>query len=175
MTADNDQKPETGDPDPKPNEDPQPGTGSDPQPQDLDGLRTALAKEREDRRRFEKEAKASRDAVRRLQEIEDADKTEGQKAAERAAKAEKDAADSVLRADRLEVALAKGLTAGQAKRLVGNTREELEKDADELVAELKGTPKPVSSPKEDLRGGGEPEDQPTEMDPRKLAEGISRY
>ena len=38
---------------------------------------------------------------------------------------------------RAEVAHEKGLTAGQARRLVGTTREELTKDADELLKEFK--------------------------------------
>ncbi|MEU8264922.1 DUF4355 domain-containing protein [Micromonospora sp. NPDC048999] len=46
---------------------------------------------------------------------------------DRAAKAER-------RALITEVASAKGLTAAQAKRLAGETREELERDADELLA-----------------------------------------
>jgi hypothetical protein len=49
---------------------------------------------------------------------------------ERASKAEQ----AALRAD---IAQAKGLTPGQAKRLVGATREELEADADELVSMFK--------------------------------------
>ena len=39
---------------------------------------------------------------------------------------------------RLEVAMDKGLTAAQAKRLVGNTKEELETDADELIQSFGG-------------------------------------
>ena len=41
-----------------------------------------------------------------------------------------------MRALRAEVSNAKGLTPTQAKRLVGATREELEADADELLADL---------------------------------------
>lgn len=40
------------------------------------------------------------------------------------------------RADRAEVALEKGLTLSQAKRLVGSTREELTADADVLIADI---------------------------------------
>lgn len=52
------------------------------------------------------------------------------------AKAEKAEAQSKLdrdRADRLEVAMEKGLTPAQAKRLQGETKEELEADADEIL------------------------------------------
>ena len=46
---------------------------------------------------------------------------------------------------RLEIAAEKGLTPAQARRLVGNTREELEADADELL-EAFGAKKPESKP-----------------------------
>lgn len=53
---------------------------------------------------------------------------------EKVAGLERRAADADERAVRLEVAQAKGLTPNQAKRLQGKTREELEADADELLA-----------------------------------------
>jgi hypothetical protein len=43
--------------------------------------------------------------------------------------------EDALRADRLEIALEKGLTKTQAARLVGSTREELEADADAYIEE----------------------------------------
>lgn len=55
---------------------------------------------------------------------------------ERVAEIERQARDSESRALRAEVANAKGLTPSQAKRLVGSTREELEADADELIADI---------------------------------------
>lgn len=57
--------------------------------------------------------------------------------------------EAVGRLARLEVALEKGLTPSQAKRLVGDTREELEADADELLKDI-GKPR---SPKPDLNQG----------------------
>lgn len=72
---------------------------------------------------------------------QEASKTEVQKATERAEKAEADLAAIQSSSLRSEVALAKGLTPTQAKRLVGSTREELEADADELLADL-GDQKP---------------------------------
>lgn len=57
-----------------------------------------------------------------------------------------------------EIALEKGLTKTQAKRLVGSTREELEDDADELIAEFGHRGK----------GGGEGEDdEPIARGPRR--------
>lgn len=55
---------------------------------------------------------------------------------ERVAEIEKSARESVRRAEVAEVANEKGLTPTQAKRLVGNTREELLADADELIADI---------------------------------------
>ncbi|MFI2664872.1 hypothetical protein [Micromonospora carbonacea] len=70
----------------------------------------------------------------KLKEYEDRDKTEAEKAAERLTAAEQRAEQAELRALRLEVAGEKGLTPAQAKRLVGATREELEADADDILA-----------------------------------------
>lgn len=64
-------------------------------------------------------------------------KAEGAKTLEdRVAEIERQAKESESRAMRAEVANVKGLTPTQAKRLVGATREELEADADELIADL---------------------------------------
>lgn len=82
-------------------------------------------------------AKASK-----FDEVEEANKTELQKAADRATEAEKERDSLRLATARAEVALSKGLTASQAKRLVGATKEELEADADELLADIGTPPKP---------------------------------
>ncbi len=55
---------------------------------------------------------------------------------ERVAEIERQAKDSEQRALRAEIANAKGLTPSQAKRLVGETKEELEADADELLKDI---------------------------------------
>ncbi len=70
----------------------------------------------------------------RLREFEDRDKTDAQKLQEErdALRAERDAL--TLQQLRREVADEKGLTAAQARRLVGSTREEIEADADDLIA-----------------------------------------
>lgn len=81
-------------------------------------------------------AKANEDAAKRLADIEEANQTEQQKIAARAEKAERELAAERLNGWRTSVALEKGLTASQAKRLVGNTRDELTADADELLADI---------------------------------------
>ena len=110
---------------------------------------------------------------------QEAQKTELQKAIDRATKTEGAAAEASLTALRYEVALEKGLTAVQAKRLVGKTKDELSADADELVASFKDdgqtAPKTPGLPRERLRGGGNPDTEVDETDPRKLAEGLRIY
>ena len=83
---------------------------------------------------------------------QEASKSELQKAADRAAAAEKERDDLRLASTRAEVALAKGLTPTQAKRLVGSTKEELEADADELLADL-GTKAPKKPDPKKLQSG----------------------
>lgn len=107
-----------------------------------DAGKKAIEAERRARRAAEKQV-ADLDA--RLKEFEDRDKTESTRAIERAEAAERAAAAAEARATRLEIAAEKGLTPAQAKRLVGETREELEADADELLE----TFKPAASNEDD--------------------------
>jgi cell division septum initiation protein DivIVA len=99
-----------------------------------DAGKKALEAERRDKRAAEKRAS---ELEARLKEFEDRDKTESTRAIERAEAAEKAAAAAESRALRLEIAAEKGLTPAQAKRLVGETREELEADASELLDTFK--------------------------------------
>lgn len=99
-----------------------------------DAGKKALDAERREKRAAEKRAA---DLEARLKEFEDRDKTESTRAVERAEAAEKALAAAESRALRLEVASEKGLTPAQAKRLVGETREELEADASELLDTFK--------------------------------------
>lgn len=128
-------------------------------------------------RKQEARAKENAEAAARLAKIEEEQKTAEQKAAEQAAAAEKRAADAELKALRLEVAAEKGLTPAQAKRITGTTKEELEADADDFLESIKSDDKgspPSGKPQEDLKGGGDPTDDPVETDPAKLAASISR-
>lgn len=111
-----------------------------------DAGKAALDKERAARKEAEKELAKYRKAE---QERVDADKTEAEKRT--AAEARAEAAEQ--RALRVEVAHAKGLTPNQAKRLVGSTRDELEKDADEILADFPTGPKTPPTPKPDPSQG----------------------
>lgn len=163
--------------DPNPKETPEPAKG-EPEGQEADELgeggKKALQAERTARKAAEK---ARKDLEERLKAIEDKDKSESEKLSEKAATAEKRAQEAELRATRLEVAYAKGLTPAQAKRLVGETKEEFEADADDFLESIKSTddkgPAPTGQPKEKLQGGGDPTENP-EPDMRKVVAEIPR-
>lgn len=128
----------------------------------------------------------------KAKELEDASRTDLERATAEAqghlARADK-AEGELLR---LRVALRKGLTETQAKRLVGATEDELEADADDLMAsfrpkvdtEPEPDPEPAEParddrrrrPQERLRPGAVPEadTEPEETDPRKLAAMVPR-
>lgn len=64
-----------------------------------------------------------------------------------------------------------------AKRLAGDSDDDLEQDADELFALLAPAPvvpKTPSRPKERLKGGSEPDEPVEETDPRRLAAAVPR-
>lgn len=159
-----------------------------------DSGKSALDKERKARRDAERRA---REAEAKVKEQEDADKS----AADQLAEVKADLVKERKRGDRLQVAIDKGLTTKQAKRLVGDTIEDLEADADEIL-ETFGGGKPSSSesddddenddddrgkgdgakrppsrkPTADLKGGSDPNTQrrDDENDPAKLAESVPR-
>lgn len=168
--------PETDDPTPKPDQKPndRPPPSGDPTPEPLGdkGIR-ALQAERDRAKAAEERAKA---AEAKIAEAERAKLGETERLAlERDEhKTGREKAESKLL--RYEVAMEKGLTAAQAKRLSGGTREELEADADELIEMFggKAAPPPPGKPRENLRGGGDPTDEPEETDPAKLAALIPR-
>lgn len=117
---------------------------------DSDGLgekgKAALAAER---KRANEAERANKDLQKRLKAVEDRDLSELDKA-------KRDAAEATERANRFErermqakVALEKGVPAGLADRLRGDTETEMAADADTLLADVKrtttGTPKPDRS------------------------------
>lgn len=107
-------------------------------------------------RKNEDQAKANAEKAKKLDELEEANKTEQEKLLARAEAAEKklaerDAKDAAA-ATAAEVAQAKGLDASAAAALRGATREELEEHADELIAIL---PKKPAAPSADGQGEGD--------------------
>lgn len=85
----------------------------------------------------------------KFDKVDEASKTEVQKERERAEKAESALTPTQAQVARLEVALEKGLTATQAKRLVGSTKEEFAADADVLLSDLGA--KPGAKPKPNVK------------------------
>lgn len=103
------------------------------------------------------------DVEKAEKEREDAKKDDLTRAQEANAELQSKLDAALARNDRLEIAIEKKLTVKQANRLSGSTREELEADADEFLADLrpaddKKAP-PQRTPREALRGGGDPTNQ----------------
>lgn len=106
----------------------------DPDPSLGDAGKKAIQAERA------RAAKAEADLKTLRQEIEDSKKTAEQKSADAVAAATATANEASAKALSYEVAAAKGLDLALAARLRGSTREELEADADTLMALIpKGT------------------------------------
>lgn len=154
-------------------------------PEDEAGKR-ALAAERARAKAAEEQAA---DLKKRLDELDDKDKSEVEKLRKENADLKTQISDRDGRLLRAEVAAAKGLTPAQAKRLVGATQAELEADADEILEAFGGPKKPddpakddkngppSNRPKPNLGGGSDPTatgQESEEMNPRKLAESIPR-
>lgn len=87
-------------------------------------------------RKHEERAKANADAARKLQEIEDANKTEQQKLEERAAAAEAKATSTETELARLKAAVKFGLAEGDLDLLGSGTPDEIEERAEKLAARL---------------------------------------
>lgn len=152
-----------------------------PADKDLGKLQDELLKWRSLARKHERQAKESSG---RLKKYEDQNKSEAERLQEAAQ-------ESRTRAERAEANLRRREIAEErapehaslaqikavAKRLSGESDEDMEADADELFSLLAPEPpKPrtPSRPKERLRGGGEPDEEPEEQDPRRLADLIRK-
>lgn len=126
------------------------------------------------------QAQTDRDTYKsKVTEFEDAGKTETERlSGDRDSwKGRAESAESKLM--RLEVGLEKGLTPGQAARLVGNTADELKADADAFLAELPqqtgGQAPPSRRPTERMPSGGSDPETPPDEDPEKVAARVSRW
>lgn len=143
---------------------------------------------REDALAEVKEVTAARDELQ--EKVDDKNAPDAQAEIAKANKAKDEALDKAAkaeaRADRIEVAMEKGLTPAQAKRLQGETKEELEADADEIL-ELFGGSKAGDEDEDEedegrtaprskvrLTNGGDPKQQvDSEPDYEKIAAEIS--
>jgi len=133
--------------------------------------------------------KALNDALEELKKYRDKDKTDTERLTEAAEEAKSRASSAETSLRKLTTAMERapeGATLAQiravAKRVSGETDEEMESDAEELFALFapKSTsddpksPAPPGKPTPNLKGGGDPSVEPEEMDPRKLAGLIGR-
>jgi hypothetical protein len=125
-----------------------------------------------------------------LKKFQDKDKSEAQRLEEareeattRAAKAEERHRALSVAMDRAPAHATLAQVRAVAKRVRGESDDDLEADADELFELLAPAPpakddkperKVAGRPRERLRGGGDPDDEPEESDPRKLADLIRR-
>ncbi len=134
-------------------------------------------------RKHEANAKRNATAAEKLRQLEDKDKTESQRVTERATTAEKERDEAKSSLLRLEVAIEKGLSPAQARRLQGSTKEELEIDADELLEAFGGKGDDKRDKREPLRrpsgqkprSGSVPDaSNDEENDPQKLAAQVPR-
>lgn len=153
---------------------------TDREPFDEDRAKSKIAKVNREAQKLRERLKELEPLAAKAKELEDANKTEAEKLTERASSAEDRATKAEQELLRLQVAIDKGLTPAQARRLVGTTKEELEEDADDLLAsfasqDTKTTSKVERRPKERLaRGGSDPDEPVEETDPGKLAASIPR-
>jgi hypothetical protein len=160
--ADDDTTPETGD---EP-EDTKPAPRSD---DDVEKLKAAL-------RKANKEAEQFR---LKLKEFEDRDKTESEKLADTNRTLEERTRKAEIDLCRYRVAMRKGLTETQARRLVGESEEDFESDADELVAAFKSSepevpPATGGRPKEKLKPGAVSDAEP-DPDRAEVLAAIPRF
>jgi hypothetical protein len=102
-------------------------------------------------------------AAEKLEEYEEANKSELEKAQTKATKAEQKAAEAEGRLLRFQVAAEKQLPKELISRLRGNTQEELAADADELLSLVKSRTDTEKTP--DFDGGArEPAPEPKSAD-----------
>ena len=112
-----------------------------------------VAKLRQEAARYRTEAKANAEAAKKLSEIEDAQKSEVEKAAERIAELEKQASEAQREALRFKVASKHGISDEDADLfLTGSDEETLTKQAERLAARYEDAGKP-RQPKPDRNQG----------------------
>ncbi|HMV73259.1 MAG TPA: hypothetical protein PKX25_14245 [Microthrixaceae bacterium] len=154
-------------PDPTPGADPTPAPEPDPtpapEPAPAEDLAAEVEKWKHFARQHEKAAKANADAAAKLQAIEDAAKSQAEKDAEARAAAEQKAADLEAQVLRLKVAAAKKLPPELADRLIGSTEDEMNEDADRLLAVMKPTTPPAPAGGADQGPQGQPV-KPADLD-----------
>jgi hypothetical protein len=175
---------EPGTDSPEENEQPdRAGKSSGEEPFDQDRAMAKIRKANSEAAKLRERLKQLEPLAQKAQELEDASKTEAQRLVEARDQFKSRADTAETQLSKLQVALEAapdGASLAQvkavAKRVSGSTDEERAADAAELYELLGVTSKPTvkGKPREALRGGGDPDEEPEETDPRKLADRIGR-
>lgn len=128
------------------------GADGAPEPGEVD-WKAKFEAMRAEMRKQEQRAKENKAAADRLAELEEQDKTELQKALDRAESAEKERDEAVLKAMRLSIASAHNISAEDADLFLnGSDEETLTKQAEALAKRT--APKPPESPGQGIGGDG---------------------
>ncbi|ABS03206.1 hypothetical protein [Kineococcus radiotolerans] len=159
--------------------------GGDKQREPFDEARAreALNKKNREAQQLRERLKELEPLAQKARELEEAGKSDLEKLSGERDSFRDRASSAEQRLSRLDVALEAApegisvtLLRQVAKRISGGTAEEMQADAEELFALLAPASAPdrpadvvPGRPKERLRGGSDPEDEPDEMDPAKLA------
>lgn len=154
------------------------------EPFDAERAKKALAKKNSEAENLRRRLKELEPLAQKAKELEDASKSETERLAGARDEFKSRAESAEASLTKLQIALAaapEGASLAQvkavAKRLNGANQEELTEDAAELY-ELLGAahrrPAVSGKPTEALRGGADPDEEPEETDPRKLADLIRR-
>jgi hypothetical protein len=129
-------------------------------------LQAELAKVRKEAAGYRTKLREAEPLVKKAQEAEEANKTEVQRALERAEAAEKINADLQVGYTRMEIAAARNIPPDLIDFLGSGSREEMEERAERLLTRIPSTstpPPPSNRPVEGLRPGASPE-PPTQAD-----------
>jgi hypothetical protein len=146
---------------PKPSDPAKPEPEPEPEKPSLSAeqLQAELAKVRKEAAGYRTKLRETEPLVKKAQEAEEANKTEIQRALERAEAAEKVNADLQVGYTRMEIAAARNIPPDLIDFLGSGSREEMEERADRLLTRLPSStpPPPSNRPVEGLRPGATPE------------------
>lgn len=129
-----------------------------------DAGKRAIQREREARKELEARLKELEPLAAKARELEESNKSEAQRLQERAEAAEKAAQEAQANLLRIQVAASKGLPPQLAARLTGTTEEELQADADNLLALVAPKPPTTGKPGDALVGTRTPPAAPQDAD-----------
>lgn len=154
---------------------------------DSESARKKITKTNSENANLRKRLKELEPLAQKAKELEDANKSEVERLSEASETYKSRAETSETQLKKYQAAFDNapdGASVTQikavAKRIQGDSDEDLETDAQELFELLSAQssgdsgPKVPAKPKEAPRGGGEPDDEPEETDPAKLADKIGR-